>query len=153
MSKSYSSGSNHNTIKCRCGVPVATLRSWTEDNPGRRFLGCKFSNPDFSRGCGYFSWYDEGQVEWQKNTINQLMLVKKIMQCELAMTKTEVTHLQEQNEKLKEANLLIRQMKPSVDENVDEVNHGTNRKSCKNTFAIVVVVCLLVLIFSIVLKV
>ncbi|KAK9689402.1 hypothetical protein RND81_09G056900 [Saponaria officinalis] len=125
---------------------VAILRSWTEDNPERRFLRCKFSNPDFSRKYGYFSWYDEVQVEWQKNTINQLMLEKKILQCELTMTKSEVAHLQEQNNKLKEANLLIRQIKPCEDENMDVVNHGTNRNSCKTTFAIVVV-CLLVLFF------
>ncbi|KAK9741418.1 hypothetical protein RND81_03G104200 [Saponaria officinalis] len=77
MSKSDSSGSNHTAIKCHCGIPVAILRLWTEDNPGRRFLRCKFLNPDFSRGCNYFSWYDEVKVEWQKNTINQLMLEKK----------------------------------------------------------------------------
>ncbi|KAK9676825.1 hypothetical protein RND81_11G103900 [Saponaria officinalis] len=77
MSKSYSSGSNHTAIKRRCGAPVAIIRSWIEDNPRRRYLRCKFSNPAFSRGCGYFSWYDEVKVEWQENTINQLRLEKK----------------------------------------------------------------------------
>ncbi|KAK9714004.1 hypothetical protein RND81_06G065000 [Saponaria officinalis] len=102
MSKGDCSASNHKAIKCRCGVPLALLSSWTEDNPGRTFLRCKFSNPDFRRGRDYFSGYDEEQVEWHKNTLNQLMLEKNILHCELMMNKSEVAHLQEQNNKLKD---------------------------------------------------
>ncbi|WMV29314.1 hypothetical protein MTR67_022699 [Solanum verrucosum] len=31
--------------------------SWTQSNPGRRFLCCKTSKA--RGGCGYFRWYDD----------------------------------------------------------------------------------------------
>ncbi|XP_074283611.1 uncharacterized protein LOC141608151 [Silene latifolia] len=144
MSNGGNGDRNFRAIKCRCGVPVSLLRSWTQDNPGRRFLKGKFSNPEFSRGCGYFSWYDELQMEWQKNAINQLMLEKDVLKGELMMSKGKVSHLQERNKKLREANILLRQIKAYEDVNVD--NEDTGRKSCRPLFSLVVVVCLLVLV-------
>ncbi|XP_074304425.1 uncharacterized protein LOC141639144 [Silene latifolia] len=103
--------------KCKCGVPLALLKSWTTDNPGRRFLTCKFSNPATkNRGCGFFRWYDEEQVEWQRDVINNLVLEKKVVECNLKMLKCENTHLQDQCEKLKEANGLLRKFKSGGEE-------------------------------------
>ncbi|KAK9677290.1 hypothetical protein RND81_11G133900 [Saponaria officinalis] len=71
MSKGSSSSSSRNPINCNCKVPVAMLKSLTSDNPGRRFLTCKF------RFCKFFKWVDEEQSDWQRDVINQLVLEKK----------------------------------------------------------------------------
>ncbi|KAL2501101.1 uncharacterized protein Fot_34949 [Forsythia ovata] len=41
---------------CLCGRIAAMRTSWTENNPGRRFLGCSYyGRPD---ACDYFKWVD-----------------------------------------------------------------------------------------------
>ncbi|XP_074282834.1 uncharacterized protein LOC141607382 [Silene latifolia] len=148
MTKGVFPERNFKAIKCACGVPVVLLRSWTHDNPGRRFLRCKFSNPDSSRGCGYFSWYEEVQQKWQKNTINQLILEKKVLHGDLVMNKSEVAHLKEQNNKLKEANVLLKQ----INENVNMDNGESSMNGCRAMYKCFVVVCILVVLFSIIMK-
>ncbi|CAN1797132.1 Uncharacterized protein At4g04775, partial [Linum perenne] len=46
--------------RCVCGAEIVLLTSWTEDNPGRRFLRCG----GFKKGAAtgkrhYFAWFDE----------------------------------------------------------------------------------------------
>ncbi|KAH0669332.1 hypothetical protein KY285_023491 [Solanum tuberosum] len=50
-SSSISSSSTANVL-CQCGVVVEMKTSWTQSNPGRRFLCCKTSKA--RGGCGYF---------------------------------------------------------------------------------------------------
>ena len=41
---------------CHCGI-LADLRiSWSNLNPGKRFLGCKSYGSSFA--CHFFNWYD-----------------------------------------------------------------------------------------------
>ncbi|KAK9756034.1 hypothetical protein RND81_01G068400 [Saponaria officinalis] len=59
-------------VKCRCGIPAALKTSMTEANTGRRFLTCKFYNPEtVMRGCNYFKWVDEpiNETSWLKSEI------------------------------------------------------------------------------------
>ncbi|XP_021725633.1 uncharacterized protein LOC110692859 [Chenopodium quinoa] len=59
---------------------MARLTSWTRENPGRKFLACKFYDPNTeTRGCKCFEWVDEDGSDWQKEVINQLILDKKLM--------------------------------------------------------------------------
>ncbi|KAH0706675.1 hypothetical protein KY285_011179 [Solanum tuberosum] len=48
---SISSSSTANVL-CQCGVVVEMKISWTQSNPGRRFLCCRISKA--RGGCGYF---------------------------------------------------------------------------------------------------
>ncbi|XP_057465413.1 uncharacterized protein LOC130755079 [Actinidia eriantha] len=43
-------------ITCHCGKRSRLKTSWTDHNPGRRFLGC----PQYGSvgACGFFSWVD-----------------------------------------------------------------------------------------------
>ncbi|CAH9102668.1 unnamed protein product [Cuscuta epithymum] len=40
---------------CLCGMPIKMMTSWTDENPGRRFVACS------RRGCcSNFEWVDPG---------------------------------------------------------------------------------------------
>ncbi|KAJ1421605.1 Zinc finger, GRF-type [Sesbania bispinosa] len=43
--------------KYKCGKNVAMITSWTEYNPGRRFLGCA-NYRESATHCDYFAWFD-----------------------------------------------------------------------------------------------
>ncbi|KAL2501910.1 uncharacterized protein Fot_35758 [Forsythia ovata] len=67
-----------------CGRIAAMKTSWTENNTGRRFLGCSFyRRPD---ACDYFKWVDPLVQPRYKSVINSLLrnanhkdaLVKKL---------------------------------------------------------------------------
>ncbi|XP_057774958.1 uncharacterized protein LOC130993938 [Salvia miltiorrhiza] len=50
---------------CNCKIDGSRLRapimtSWTNDNPGRRFYGCRNWK---SKNCGFFVWHDEPMGE------------------------------------------------------------------------------------------
>ncbi|XP_057801807.1 uncharacterized protein LOC131016971 [Salvia miltiorrhiza] len=51
----------------RLKAPIRT--SWTEDNPGRRFYGCKNWK---TKKCRYFKWHDEPMGERAIEVINEL---------------------------------------------------------------------------------
>ena len=56
FSQSMSQNSVNSYLSCYCGHPAPIKIAWTEDNPGRRFVGCynyKIKN------CGYFHWVDD----------------------------------------------------------------------------------------------
>ncbi|KAL2522755.1 uncharacterized protein Fot_26678 [Forsythia ovata] len=56
---------------CHCGQISVTRTSWTENNPGRRFRGCRFyGRPD---ACDYFSWMDPPPHPRYKTVINELL--------------------------------------------------------------------------------
>ncbi|KAG4215917.1 hypothetical protein ERO13_A01G209050v2 [Gossypium hirsutum] len=43
---------------CYCGN-IANLRtSWSNDNPGRRFFGCKKYVIGYQNACHFFTWFD-----------------------------------------------------------------------------------------------
>ncbi|KAK8696440.1 hypothetical protein V6N13_001575 [Hibiscus sabdariffa] len=41
---------------CRCDLEAKIATSWADDNPGRRFFGCK--NYGREGHCRFFAWYD-----------------------------------------------------------------------------------------------
>ncbi|KAL2529157.1 uncharacterized protein Fot_21758 [Forsythia ovata] len=57
---------------CMCGRNATMRTSWTENNPGRRFLGCSFyGRPDT---CDYFKWVDPIVHPRYKSVINGLLM-------------------------------------------------------------------------------
>ncbi|KAK9705111.1 hypothetical protein RND81_07G034400 [Saponaria officinalis] len=149
MSRSTSSSSSRTSCKCNCGVPLALVKSWTTDNPGRRFLTCKFYNPSTQfRGCQYFKWFDEEQCQWQKDVINQLLLDKKLLKCESEMLKVENEHLIEQkkimSEEIEMLNLKLKlgEKQMELPSNGSNEGHFTLSTMFKVGFVLVVVVVL-----------
>ncbi|WMV42553.1 hypothetical protein MTR67_035938, partial [Solanum verrucosum] len=45
-------------LVCLRGTPPILKISWTNDNPGRRFLGCRHYGSLFQNPCKFFDWYD-----------------------------------------------------------------------------------------------
>ncbi|KAG8480253.1 hypothetical protein CXB51_024807 [Gossypium anomalum] len=43
---------------CYCGNQAKLNTSWSNDNPGRRFFGCKEFGSAFRKPCRFFSWFD-----------------------------------------------------------------------------------------------
>ncbi|KAK9691855.1 hypothetical protein RND81_09G224400 [Saponaria officinalis] len=101
MSESSSRSSFEGPKKCYCGIPLAVVKSWTSENPGRKFEACKFYNPQTNfRGCRFFRWSDRTQTDWQREIINQLVYEKKILKSEVELVNQEVKWLREERAKL-----------------------------------------------------
>ncbi|KAL2923283.1 1 4-alpha-glucan branching enzyme GlgB [Bienertia sinuspersici] len=66
-------------LNCGSGFPCATRTSWTHDNPGRKFIACKFYNHETGqRGCNTFDWVDVDEpTNWQRDVINMLLAEKQ----------------------------------------------------------------------------
>ncbi|XP_056682645.1 uncharacterized protein [Spinacia oleracea] len=100
-----SSGSPCASKKCYCGIPSKMLTSWTTDNPGRKFLTCKFSDVHTGRkGCGWFYWVDPDVVEWQRVVTNELVVEKRLLKTELRVMMTELQKLEDDKALLVAAN-------------------------------------------------
>ncbi|KAL8525753.1 hypothetical protein ACS0TY_015115 [Phlomoides rotata] len=61
---------------CFCAQEARLHTSWTVDNPGRRFFGCRFWKVD-GGGCKYFNWLDDPIEERAKSVILSLLKKKK----------------------------------------------------------------------------
>ncbi|KMT13126.1 hypothetical protein BVRB_4g086680 [Beta vulgaris subsp. vulgaris] len=100
MHKGSSSSTRIQTI-CGCGISVAKVRSWTKDNLGKMFVGCKFYNPKTgNRGCSMFCWLDDDNTNWQRNVINDLVMEKKNMLSDVRSLKKELGMVKEEKLKL-----------------------------------------------------
>lgn len=118
MENSFSSASsgvvssstfNEGLPNCRCGVRCKLQVSWTEANPGRRFLGCgKYDRT--STHCGFFSWYDPPTPKFAGKVIIGLLRKNEKMRtlnAEFALL------LQKLEQEKKEKNLLVEKMEQS----------------------------------------
>ncbi|KAL4557104.1 hypothetical protein LXL04_035274 [Taraxacum kok-saghyz] len=58
--------------RCDCGDLVGKWTSWTDLNPGRRFVGCP-NFQDREKDCDYFDWVDPlFPNQWYKDLILQV---------------------------------------------------------------------------------
>ncbi|KAK4272908.1 hypothetical protein QN277_021400 [Acacia crassicarpa] len=58
---------------CYYGMVARLYTSWTAQNLGRRFFGCRNYQPVQGRGCGFFKWHDEEMGRRAKEMINELL--------------------------------------------------------------------------------
>ncbi|KAL8516349.1 hypothetical protein ACS0TY_014853 [Phlomoides rotata] len=72
---------------CFCAQEAHLRTSWTVDNPGRRFFGCRFWKVD-GGGCKYFNWLDDPIEERAKSVILSLLKEKS----EFAMKRQKDTN-------------------------------------------------------------
>ncbi|XP_021846260.1 uncharacterized protein [Spinacia oleracea] len=92
-----------NEVKCGCGFPVAKRTAWTHENPGRKFIACKFYNPETGqRGCNKFDWLDEDIVEWQRDVTNVLVAEKHRLSTDLAILRNRFACIEQEKIRLVE---------------------------------------------------
>ncbi|XP_057769876.1 uncharacterized protein LOC130989795 [Salvia miltiorrhiza] len=95
--------SAENPVFCICEVEGKKLKasimtSWTEDNPGRRFYGCRNWK---ARHCGFFDWIDAPITERAKEVINDLKSENlKLMKVKHESSKTETMDVELEIERL-----------------------------------------------------
>ncbi|OWM73028.1 hypothetical protein CDL15_Pgr001142 [Punica granatum] len=70
--------------ECHHGVKAVMLTSWSEKNPGRKFLQWKFWKDD---DCKYFEWYDNEDTKHTKDVIRCLIKEKEGLAKELKLIK------------------------------------------------------------------
>ncbi|CAI9087491.1 OLC1v1021567C1 [Oldenlandia corymbosa var. corymbosa] len=68
-------------VSCYCGKASKLRTSWTDANPGRRFLCCKKYGR--SSGCGFFQWYDKPMCEQSTWVIPSLLRNVRTQEAEL----------------------------------------------------------------------
>ncbi|KAL2897967.1 hypothetical protein RDABS01_039749, partial [Bienertia sinuspersici] len=93
--------------------------SWTSDNPGRKFVACKFYNHETGqKGCNTFEWIDEDILDWQRDVANMLVAEKhklvidnNILKSRLVCETYEKDRLAVELEKMKNA-AELEKMKP-----------------------------------------
>ncbi|KAL4318705.1 hypothetical protein GQ457_18G000570 [Hibiscus cannabinus] len=61
---------------CECGFSAQLRTSWSNENPRRRFFGCKNYGSLVHHGCRYFSWFDPPMTP--RAIIVMVGLVKRI---------------------------------------------------------------------------
>ncbi|KNA26131.1 hypothetical protein SOVF_000350 [Spinacia oleracea] len=90
-------------VRCGCGFPVVKRTTWTHENPGRKFVACKFYNPETGqRGCDKFDWVDEGIVDWQRDVTNVLVAEKHRLSTDLAIMRNRVACIEQEKARLAE---------------------------------------------------
>ncbi|KAL8537036.1 hypothetical protein ACS0TY_012286 [Phlomoides rotata] len=83
------------SILCDCGVNARLRTSWSQDNPGRRFYGCKFLRvkcalqPGGEDGCYFFRWFDTDVEQRQRTIILNLLREKREITIEKKKEKTK----------------------------------------------------------------
>ncbi|XVF70944.1 hypothetical protein PTKIN_Ptkin11bG0202900 [Pterospermum kingtungense] len=62
---------NEHLTFCSCGILADFRTAWSNQNPRRRFLGCKsYGSPSV---CGFFRWYDPPMTERARTVIAGLL--------------------------------------------------------------------------------
>ncbi|KAL8464320.1 hypothetical protein ACS0TY_034010 [Phlomoides rotata] len=57
MSSTCSTSNIRSNVRCWCGIHVVQCTSWSDANPGRRFMNCEFSMT--GNDCKFFQWIDD----------------------------------------------------------------------------------------------
>ncbi|KAL2938979.1 Heat shock factor protein 1 [Bienertia sinuspersici] len=99
-------------MNCGCGIPVARRTSWTHENPGRKFVACKFYNAETGqRGCNKFEWLDEDIVDWQRDVTNVLIDEKHRLATDNSILKSRIVFAEHENKRLVEEVEKLKQKK------------------------------------------
>ena len=76
-SSSSSKSFKSTTLTCHCGYPALIRVSWTKENPGRRFAGCKNFRV---QPCNFFKWIDNDDLKTYKATLYELHCMYRDLQ-------------------------------------------------------------------------
>ncbi|KAF7152399.1 hypothetical protein RHSIM_Rhsim01G0020400 [Rhododendron simsii] len=92
-SSSNSTANSRRKKVCKCGETPVLSTSWTDDNPSRRFFGCR--NYYDGKPCNYFRWLDDEICDRGKIVIPQLRNENLKMKEDLLGTKEELLKMKE----------------------------------------------------------
>ncbi|GKF16831.1 zinc finger, GRF-type containing protein, partial [Tanacetum coccineum] len=67
---------------CYCGHLAVTRKSWTDINPGRRFLACPQINGE---SCHFFNWVDIPMCQRALMIIPGLLRVRNRMEADITV--------------------------------------------------------------------
>ncbi|KAK6139986.1 hypothetical protein DH2020_026260 [Rehmannia glutinosa] len=95
------------SIDCYCGRRVVIRTTWTDENPGRRFLSCLHYDVG---GCGYFDWEDPPMCRRSKVVIPGLLRKLNLVNGEVKKLEDEKKKLQQINKKLERSNKMLRRL-------------------------------------------
>ncbi|CAL8998819.1 unnamed protein product [Prunus brigantina] len=70
---------------CHCGKLCRVQTSWTDSNPGRRFLVCPLGR---NRGCCFFEWFDPEMCSRSKDIIPGLLKNRGKLEQDLAQLRS-----------------------------------------------------------------
>ncbi|KAM7469359.1 hypothetical protein LguiA_007542 [Lonicera macranthoides] len=76
-SSGFSKSLKTTTLTCHCGYPAPIRVSWTKENPGRRFAGCRNYR---ARPCNFFKWIDDDDLKTYKEILYELHCKYKDLQ-------------------------------------------------------------------------
>ncbi|TYG87068.1 hypothetical protein ES288_A13G182900v1 [Gossypium darwinii] len=76
-------------LVCYCGNPAKLNMSWSNDNPGRRFFGCKKFGSGFRKPCRFFALFDPPLTPCSQIVL--LGLLKEVRTLEDAMRRDRKT--------------------------------------------------------------
>ncbi|KAL3615316.1 hypothetical protein CASFOL_040977 [Castilleja foliolosa] len=94
---------------CFCGLRAPMWTAWTDDNPGRRFIGCP-NYKDSSSNCKFFSWVDPEISEGSKKSV-----LANRLRSEISMLKEERKRLVAESLVLKQKCNKIEKLKAKVE--------------------------------------
>ncbi|CAH8357936.1 unnamed protein product [Eruca vesicaria subsp. sativa] len=112
------SSSNDNVVACDCNRPTKIVRSWTRENPGRRFLSCRGHRvgSDFE-SCNFFRWYDvEKPHGWQNLALLEAWDTIREQKEEIANLREHVRSVNHVSENLEISSELMVSMKQKNEE-------------------------------------
>ncbi|XP_056688684.1 uncharacterized protein [Spinacia oleracea] len=90
-------------VRCSCGFPVAKRTAWTHETSRRKFVACKFYNPETGqRGCDKFDWVDEGILDWKRDVTNVLVVKKHRVSTDLAIMRNRMACIEQEKARLAE---------------------------------------------------
>lgn len=103
--------------RCDWGYGMSTIRAWTNDNPGRRFVACPDYDPQTGRrGCTYFHWVDvDDPIALQTQVILNLVSDKEKLQRDLASYKGNIAEANTTARKVQTQYIMLKMQRSGVD--------------------------------------
>ncbi|KAG8363373.1 hypothetical protein BUALT_Bualt19G0015600 [Buddleja alternifolia] len=98
MSSSSSTSSSPGLRLCYCKKTPCLQTSWTDDNPGRRFIGCENWK---NGGCNFFRWFDPPMCPRSMVVIPELRREKSRVASENDQLRQKISSLLDEKMNLK----------------------------------------------------
>ncbi|KAM7459313.1 hypothetical protein LguiA_036307 [Lonicera macranthoides] len=75
-------------VTCHCFRRARMVTSWTDLNPGRRFLTCGNTEKMQNNDCGFFRWVDPSMCERSRVVIPGLLRRINTIEAEVSRSKS-----------------------------------------------------------------
>ena len=89
-------------LRCHCGQPAPIKMAWTEENPGRRFAGCRNYK---IKSCSFFRWIDLEKTPRER--MYDFYLKNQQLKHELGKFKDDMKLMEQRNEGLMKMKMML----------------------------------------------